>query len=110
VRRNRTETTDKINQIIDALMAWNTSQDDTDTQLRISIPTIKGLASAISANYQKVIQEVMEARKSELDEHHSRLLIGSRHNASVHRKDELLQAIAREYLGLEHWQAVKYLG
>jgi hypothetical protein len=110
VRRNRTETTDKINQIIDALMAWNTSQDDIDTQLRISIPTIKGLASAIGANYQKVIQEVIEARKSELDEHHSRLLIGSRHNASVHRKDELLQAIARDYLGLDNWQAVNYTG
>lgn len=109
-RRNRGETDEKLNQIIDALMSWNTSQEDSDTQLRISIPTIKGLASAIGANYQRAIQDVLKQRENELDEHHSRLLIGTRHNAGVSKKDEVLRAIARDYLGLENWQSVKYQG
>jgi polyhydroxyalkanoate synthesis regulator phasin len=110
VRRNRAETTEKLNQIIDALVSWNTSQEASDTQLRISIPTIKGLASALGANYQPAIQELLKERAGELEEHHSRLLIGTRHNAGVIKKDEVLQAIARKYLGLENWQDVKYQG
>ncbi len=109
-RRNRGETEEKLNQIIDALLSWNTSQDDPHTQLRISIPTIKGLASALGANYQRAIQEVLKERADELDEHHSRLMIGTRHNAGVSKKDEVLKAIAQQYLGLENWQAVKYQG
>lgn len=109
-RRNRGETDDKLNQIIDALIAWNTSQESSDSQLRISIPTIKGLASAMGANYQKAIQDTLKERNAELEEHHSRLLIGTRHNAGVIRKDEVLQAIARDYLGLENWNEVKYQG
>ncbi len=107
-RRNRGETEEKLNQIIDALISWNTSQDDSDTQLRISIPTIKGLASALGANYQRAIQVVLKERAAELDEHHSRLMIGTRHNAGVSKKDEVLKAIAHQYLGLENWQQVKY--
>lgn len=107
-RRNRGETHEKLNQIVDAIMAWNTSQESSDTQLRISIPTIKGLASTMGANYQKAIQDVLRERGNELDEHHRRLLIGTRHNAGVVRKSEVLQAIARDYLGLENWQEVKY--
>jgi hypothetical protein len=107
-RRNRGETTEKLNQIIDALISWNTSQEDTDTQMRISIPTIKGLASAMGANYQPAIQEVLKERSEELKEHHSRLLIGIRHNATVKRKDEVMRAIARAYLGLDNWTEVKY--
>jgi Telomere resolvase len=110
VRRNRGETDEKLNQIIDAIIAWNTSQESSDSQMRISIPTIKGLASAMGANYQKAIQDILKERGNELDEHHSRLLIGTRHNAGVIRKDEVLQAIARDYLGLENWQEVKYQG
>lgn len=109
-RRNRGETEEKLNQIIDALISWNTSQDDSDTQLRISIPTIKGLASAMGANYQRAIQEMLKERAGELDEHHSRLMIGTRHNAGVAKKDEVLRAIAQNYLGLENWQDVKYQG
>jgi hypothetical protein len=108
VRRNRGETIQKLNQIIDALVSWNTSQEDSDTQLRISIPTMKGLASAMGADYQPAIQEVLKERNAELEEHHSRLLIGTRHNATVGRKDEVLRAISREYLGLENWAEVKY--
>lgn len=109
-RRNRGETEEKLNQIIDALISWNTTQDDADTQLRISIPTIKGLASAMGANYQRAIQDVLKERAGELDEHHSRLMIGTRHNAGVSEKDEVLKAIARDYLGLENWNQVKYQG
>jgi len=109
-RRNRGETDEKLNQIIDALIAWNTSQESSDSQLRISIPTIKGLGSAMGANYQKAIQEILKERGNELEEHHSRLLIGTRHNAGVLKKDEVLQAIARDYLGLENWGEVKYQG
>ncbi len=109
-RRNRGETEEKLNHIIDALISWNTSQEDSDTQLRISIPTIKGLASALGANYQRAIQEVLKERAGELDEHHSRLMIGTRHNAGVSKKDEVLRAIAQQYLGLENWQQVRYQG
>lgn len=109
-RRNRGETDEKLNQIIDALIAWNTSQESSDSQLRISIPTIKGLGSAMGANYQKAIQEILKERGNELEEHHSRLLIGTRHNAGVLKKDEVLQVIARDYLGLENWGEVKYQG
>jgi predicted DNA binding CopG/RHH family protein len=109
-RRNRGETDEKLNQIIDALIAWNTSQESSDSQMRISIPTIKGLASAMGANYQKAIQDVLKERGDELEEHHSRLLIGTRHNAGVIKKNEVLQAIACDYLGLENWEEVKYQG
>jgi hypothetical protein len=109
-RRNRGETEEKLNQIIDTLISWNTSQDDSETQLRISIPTIKGLASAMGANYQRAIQAVLKERADELDEHHSRLMIGTRHNAGVSKKDMVLQAIAQQYLGLENWNEVKYQG
>ena len=109
-RRNRGETTEKLNQIIDALISWNTSQETPDTQMRISIPTIKALASAMGANYQTAIQEVLRQREEELDEHHSRLLLGTRHNAGVNGKDEVLKAIAQQYLGLDNWDEVKYQG
>lgn len=107
-RRNRGETIDKISQIVDALLSWNTSQEDSGMQLRISIPTIKGLASAMGANYQPAIQEVLKERSEELEEHHSRLMIGTRHNAGVSKKDEVLRAISRDYLGLENWSEVRY--
>jgi hypothetical protein len=109
-RRNRGETEEKLNQIIDALISWNTSQEDSDTQLRISIPTIKGLASAMGANYQRAIQDMLKERAGELNVHHSRLMIGTRHNAGVSKKDEVLKAIAQQYLGLENWHEVKYQG
>lgn len=107
-RRDREVTTQKIHQAVDAVVSWNTAQDDGDRQLRISIPTIKGLASAMGANYQPAIQEVLKDREGELEELHRRLMLGSRHNASVKGKDEILKAIAREYLGLENWNEVKY--
>jgi hypothetical protein len=108
VRGHRGETTQKIHQVIDALMSWNYSQEDSQRQLRISIPTIKALASALGANYQPAIQAVLKERQAELEAHHRQLLIGSRHNATVNRKNDLLQAIARELLGLENWLLVNF--
>jgi TolA-binding protein len=109
-RRDRAETEAKLNQIIDALIAWNTSQEGSDSQLRISIPTIKGLASAMGANYQRAIQKVLQERAQELEELHGRLMLGTRHNAGVFKKDEVLKAVARDYLGLENWNEVRYIG
>jgi hypothetical protein len=97
-RRKREDTTDKIHQILDAIIAWNTSQDDSARQLRISIPIIKDLASPIGANYQPVIQQVIKLRQQELEDHHSQLMLGIRHNASVAHKNQILQTIAQQYL------------
>lgn len=99
-RRKREDTTAKIHQIIDAIIAWNTSQDDSARQLRISIPIIKDLASPIGANYQPVIQQVIKLREQELENHHSQLMLGIRHNASVIHKNQILHAIAQHYLSL----------
>ncbi|NJR57524.1 MAG: hypothetical protein HC769_00880 [Cyanobacteria bacterium CRU_2_1] len=108
-RRNRGETITALHQIIDAIIAWNTTHEP-EEQLRISIPTIKGLAGAMGASYQPAIQEVLKERASELEEHHSRLLIGTRHNASVRNKNQVLRAIGRDYLGLDNGKQVKYAG
>ncbi|MBD3886384.1 hypothetical protein IFO70_32370 [Phormidium tenue FACHB-886] len=91
-------------------MSWNTSQDHSDTQLRISIPIIKALATPLGASYQSAIQQVLKERETELEEHHNRLMIGSRHNAGVRGKEEILKSIARDYLGVENWNDVKFQG
>lgn len=62
----------------------------------------------MGANYQPAPQEVLKEREEELEEHHSRLMIGTRHNAGVSKKDEVLRAISRDYLGLENWSEVRY--
>lgn len=95
---------------IDALISWNNSQSTSETQLRISIPTIKALASAFGANYQPAIQNVLKDRENELDQLHTRFLLGSRYNVTVHNRTEILQAIANDFLLLDHWQEVKYPG
>lgn len=107
-RRTRGGTDEKISHIIDAMIAYNTSQEDRDRMLRISIPAIKGIAKAMGANYQPAIQATLEARADELDELHGRLMLGQRHNATIRRKDDLLKTIARENLGLENWEQVQF--
>jgi archaellum component FlaC len=94
----KSDTLQKIHQIIDAMIAWNTSQDLSMNQLRISIPMIKVLANAIGANYQPLIQQAIQEREDELDELHERLMLGSRHNATV-RKEQILEKIQQLYLG-----------
>lgn len=98
---------DKVNEIIDALVRWNNAQPDPLQQVRISVPVIKSLGILIGATYQPAIQEALQARASEIDEVHKRFLIGSRHNRNID-KDAVLQAIARDCMGVSHWQDVRF--
>ena len=104
--RSQTETAQKINQIVDAMIRWNSSQQDHQRLIRISIPPVKTLAFALGANYQPIIQQVLKKREDELNELHARLMLGFRHNATVPHKDQLLAAIARDYLNLDNWSDV----
>ena len=85
------------------MIRWNSSQQDPQRLIRISIPPVKALASALGANYQPTIQQVLKDRENELNQLHSRLMLCFRHNATVPRKDELLKAIARDFLNLDNW-------
>lgn len=107
-RSRRQETVQKIHQVVDAMIAWNSAQDHPDQMLRVSIPSIKAIAAAMGANYQPAIQQALKERAAELEALHSRLLLGTRHNASVKDKNDILQTIARDYLALENWRAVHY--
>jgi TolA-binding protein len=107
-KRSRTESTDKIADVIDAILKWNTAQERSDLRLRISFPSVKSLALLMGAGYQPAIKEVMEAKANEVDEIHERYMIGSRHNRSVQDKDAVLKEIARDYLGLPNWQEAAY--
>jgi hypothetical protein len=106
--RSLDETKQKIGQIIDAIVCWNQSQPTSSTMLAISIPAIKGIATAIGAGYQKAIQEVLAEREDELKDLGDHWMLGSRHNATVRGKDEILKSIARENMGLENWENVKF--
>ena len=92
------------------MIHWNSNQQDNQRCLRISIPPVKALASALGANYQATIQQVLKDRESELNEFHSRLMLGFRHNVSVPHKQQLLQAIALDFLGLDNWADVHFNG
>ena len=88
------------------MIRWNSSQQDHQHLIRISIPPVKALASALRANYQPIIQHVLKQREDELNELHARLMLGFRHNATVPHKDELLAAIARDFLNLDNWASL----
>ena len=107
-KRSRSESTDKIADVIDAILKWNTAQERSDLRLRISFPSVKSLALLMGAGYQPAIKEVMEDKANEVDEIHKRYMIGSRHNRSVQDKDAVLKEIARDYLGLPNWQDAAY--
>ena len=100
-------TTAKIHQIIDAILSWNSAQDDSESMLRISIPIVKTIGVAMGATYQQAIQLVLKEREAELEAFHSLHLLGVRHNASVMGRETILQTIARDYLGLDNWQQIK---
>jgi hypothetical protein len=100
-RRSREDTSTRIHQIIDALIAWNSNQSTSQQQLRISIPIIKELASFFGANYQAVIQEILKLREKELEDHHSLFMLGMRHNASISNKRQILEEILRKYLSAD---------
>jgi FtsZ-binding cell division protein ZapB len=107
-KRNTSDTTHKINAIIDALIQWNTDHPSPTQQLRISIPPIKALASAMNANYQPTIQAVLLQRQAELDRLHQLWLLGIRHNASVKKKQSILQDIAKNYLHIQNYQEITF--
>lgn len=108
-QRDRSESTAKITDVIDAIIKWNTAQERSDLRLRISYPAVKSLALLMGAGYQPAIKEVVDGEKGkEIDAIHQHYMIGSRHNRSVQDKDKVLQNIARDYLGLNNWQEAKY--
>lgn len=106
-RRDSHGSTAKVHQIVDALLSWNSAQDDSDSMLRISIPIVKAIGSAMGASYQQSIQLVLKEREEELERFHSQHLLGVRHNASVQGREQILQQVARNYLSLDNWQDVK---
>ncbi|MGF1524316.1 MAG: hypothetical protein ACFBSF_18500, partial [Leptolyngbyaceae cyanobacterium] len=59
--------------------------------------------------YQPVIQAVLKEQQPAIDDIHQRFLIGSRHNARKDiDKNQILQAIAKDYMALPNWKDVKY--
>jgi hypothetical protein len=107
-RSGSDSTTAKINAIVDALIQWNHSCTISTRRLRIGIQPIKGLASKMGADYQPIIQQVLQERQSELALLHQHFLLSDRHNRKVHHKDEILQAIAKDFLHLTNWHEVTY--
>ncbi|MEM1279686.1 MAG: hypothetical protein AAGG53_06575, partial [Cyanobacteria bacterium P01_H01_bin.152] len=76
----------------------------------ISFPLVKSLAVLVGAGYQPAIKAVFDEKAAEIDEIHERFMIGSRQNRSVQDKDSVLQAIARDYIGLDNWDEAIYAG
>ena len=108
-QRDRSGAKAKVEGIINDIIHWNTAQNDNDTRLRISIPVIKSLGALVGATYQPVIQEVLKEQQPAIDDIHQRFLIGSRHNARRDiDKNQILQAIAKDYMRLPNWKDVKY--
>lgn len=52
---------------------------------------------------------VIAEKEAEIEEIHERYMIGSHHNRSVQDKDAVIQAIARDYLGIPNWQEATYI-
>ena len=79
--RRAEETEAKVNGIIDAILAYNNSPGLTHTdKWAISFPVVKELGKPIGATYQKIIQQVFQARGAEIEAHHQNHGLGSRHN------------------------------
>lgn len=106
---DRSDSTDKIADVIDAIIKWNTAQERSEQRLRISFPSIRSLAVLVGASYLPAIRKVIAEKEAEIDDIHERYMIGSRHNRSVPDKDAVLQAIARDYLGIPNWQEATYV-
>jgi len=66
------------------MIRWNSSQQDPQRLIRISIPPVKA-SLHFGANYQPTIQQVLKEREDELNELHSRLMLGFRHNRPQRR-------------------------
>jgi hypothetical protein len=107
-RSKAEQTAAKIHQILDALIAWNNASTHPNQRIRIGILPVKALASKMGADYQAQIQAALLQRREEIEQMHQSLLLGSKHNRTLSNKDELLQAIAEDYLHLTNWQDVRY--
>ncbi|MEO1211857.1 MAG: hypothetical protein AAFX78_20570, partial [Cyanobacteria bacterium J06638_20] len=57
-QRSRAESTDKIADVIDAIIKWNTAQERSEMRLRISFPSVKSLALLMGAGYQPAMNFV----------------------------------------------------
>lgn len=78
-RSGSTET--KVNQIIDAIIAYNNQPEHTHTQKwAISIPVVKDLGKQVGATYQAAIQRVFTLREQEIAAHHAQHGLGKYHN------------------------------
>ena len=80
-RRSGGITEAKVNLIIDAILAYNNTSGLNHTdKWAISFPVVKELGKAMGATYQKAIKQVFEDRQAEIEAHHQRHGLGSRHN------------------------------
>ena len=71
----------KVNLIIDAILAYNNTPGLNHTdKWAISFPVVKELGKPMGATYQKAIKQVFEDRQAEIEAHHQRHGLGSRHN------------------------------
>lgn len=78
-RNDSTET--KVNQIIDAIIAYNNEPERTHAQKwAISIPIVKDLGKQVGATYQAAIQRVFTQREHEIAAHHAQHGLGKYHN------------------------------
>ncbi|WP_225852752.1 hypothetical protein, partial [Haemophilus parainfluenzae] len=69
---DRADSTDKIADVIDAIIKWNTAQERSDLRLRISFPSIRSLAVLVGASYLPAIKEVIAEKEAEIEEIHER--------------------------------------
>ena len=106
-QRDRGGAKAKVENIINDIINWNTAQEDNHKRLRISVSVIKSLGVLVGATYQPVIQDVLEEQADAIEALHQRFMLGTRHNVRVD-KDAVLQAIARDYMGVNNWQEAKY--
>ena len=80
-RRSGGITEAKVNLIIDAILAYNNTPGlNHPDKWAISFPVVKELGKPMGATYQKAIKQVFEDRQAEIEAHHQRHGLGSRHN------------------------------
>ncbi len=83
---DRSDSTEaKVNQIIDAIIAYNNAPERTHAQKwAISIPIVKELGKQVGATYQAAIQRVFTQRQQEIADHHAQHGLGKYHNRGKH--------------------------
>lgn len=84
-----------INDIILAIFHWNDSQSDPKQKIRISYASLKDIGKPLGATYQKAIENTIKNNQQSIDQHHSKHLLGLRHNSSVTAYESVVLAIAK---------------